>query len=49
MRSYELGVNSFIAKPVTFCGLAEAMQAIGRYRFRIVELPSPRGDGSVTP
>ncbi|HEY8602076.1 MAG TPA: response regulator [Thermomicrobiales bacterium] len=38
-RSYDLGVNSFISKPVTFVGLVAAMQAIGRYWFEIVDLP----------
>jgi two-component system, response regulator len=38
-RSYDLGVNSFIAKPVTFSGLAEAMKVMARYWFEIVELP----------
>jgi CheY-like chemotaxis protein len=27
-RSYDLGVNSFISKPVTFAGLVEAMRVI---------------------
>jgi CheY-like chemotaxis protein len=38
-RSYDLGVNSFISKPVTFAGLAEAMKVVGQYWFEIVELP----------
>jgi len=38
-RSYQLGVNSFITKPVTFSGLVEAMHALGRYWLEIVELP----------
>jgi CheY-like chemotaxis protein len=38
-RSYQLGVNSFITKPVTFDGLIKVMQALGRYWFEIVELP----------
>jgi CheY-like chemotaxis protein len=38
-RSYELGVNSFITKPVTFSGLVEAMNILGRYWLEIVELP----------
>ncbi len=40
IRSYELGVNSFITKPVTFQGLVEAVRILGRYWFEIVELPS---------
>jgi CheY-like chemotaxis protein len=38
-RSYDLGVNSFITKPVTFAGLVEAMKVVSRYWFEIVELP----------
>jgi len=38
-RSYDLGVNSYITKPVTFARLSAAMQAIAEYWFRIVELP----------
>ena len=39
VRSYELGVNSFITKPVTFTGLVDAMNVLGRYWLEIVELP----------
>ena len=38
-RTYKLGVNSFITKPVTFDNLIETMQALGRYWFEIVSLP----------
>jgi len=38
-RGYDLGVNSFITKPVSFEGLVEAMKTLGRYWFEIVELP----------
>jgi CheY-like chemotaxis protein len=38
-RSYDLGVNSFITKPVTFDGLVNVMKALGKYWFEIVELP----------
>jgi CheY-like chemotaxis protein len=41
-RSYQLGVNSFISKPVTFTGLVEALKVVGRYWFEIVELPPMR-------
>jgi CheY-like chemotaxis protein len=41
-RSYDLGVNSFITKPVTFTGLAEAMKVMAQYWFEIVELPGAR-------
>lgn len=39
-KTYDLGVNSFITKPVTFDGLVQAMKTLGRYWFEIVELPS---------
>ena len=38
-RSYDLGVNSFITKPVTFDGLVTVMRALGVYWAKIVELP----------
>lgn len=38
-KSYKLGVNSFITKPVTFDSLIQVMTALGRYWFEIVELP----------
>ena len=45
-RSYDLGANSFITKPVTFSALVEVMKTIGRYWFEIVELPLQQaGDG----
>lgn len=39
VRSYSLGVNSFITKPVTFEGLVEVMRTLRKYWFEIVELP----------
>jgi CheY-like chemotaxis protein len=39
-RSYDLGVSSFITKPVTFEGLVNAMKVLSQYWFEIVELPS---------
>lgn len=38
-KSYKLGVNSFITKPVTFDNLIQVMQALGQYWFEIVALP----------
>lgn len=38
-RSYQLGVNSFITKPVTFNKLLDVMTSLGQYWFEIVELP----------
>lgn len=39
VKTYGLGVNSFISKPVTFDGLVEVTRQIGRYWFEIVKLP----------
>ena len=39
IRSYDIGANSYITKPVTFEKLVEIMRAIGQYWFEIVELP----------
>jgi CheY-like chemotaxis protein len=39
-RTYDLGVNSFITKPVTFAGLVEVMRTWTRYWFELVELPN---------
>jgi CheY-like chemotaxis protein len=39
VRTYDLGVNSFITKPVTFEGLVEVMRTLQKYWFEIVELP----------
>ena len=44
--SYQLGVNSFITKPVTFENLLQVMTALGKYWFEIVELPSSNGQHS---
>ena len=38
-RTYDLGANSFITKPVSFEGLVAVMREIGRYWIEIVELP----------
>ena len=38
-RSYDLGVNSFVSKPVNFSGMTAVMKALGTYWFEIVELP----------
>lgn len=41
-RSYDLGANSYITKPVTFSSLIEVMKTLKKYWFEIVELP-PEG------
>src|SRR6185369_13247535 len=38
-RSYDLGANSYIAKPVTFGALVEVLQILGKYWIEIVDLP----------
>ena len=43
-RTYDLGANSFITKPMTFERLVEIMAGLGHYWFEIVELP-PAGQG----
>jgi len=45
LRSYDLGANSYITKPVTFLSLVDVIQVLGRYWFEIVELP-PDGTGT---
>jgi two-component system, response regulator len=40
LRTYDLGVNSFITKPVTFEQLVEVMRSLGKYWLEIVELPA---------
>ncbi|MFT4586769.1 MAG: CheY-like chemotaxis protein [Candidatus Binatia bacterium] len=44
LRTYELGVSSYIRKPVTFDGLVKVMEALGNYWFQLVELPKPKDD-----
>jgi CheY-like chemotaxis protein len=39
LRSYNLGANSYIMKPVTFEGLVGVVKSLGKYWFEIVELP----------
>ena len=39
IRTYDLGVNSFITKPVTFLGLVDVMKVFTRYWLEIVDLP----------
>ena len=41
-RSYDLGVNSYIVKPVTFEALVDILQTLEKYWFEIVELPQQR-------
>jgi len=38
LRTYDLGVNSFITKPVTFDSLVDIMKTLTKYWFEIVEI-----------
>ncbi len=38
LRTYDLGVNSFITKPVTFEGLVEVMKNLAHYWFELVQV-----------
>lgn len=39
LRSYDLGVNCFITKPVTFRDFIEVTKSLGQYWFEIVQIP----------
>lgn len=43
LRSYDLGVNSFVRKPVQFSELVEVIKIIGKYWLQIVMLPTEAG------
>ena len=43
-RTYDLGVNSFITKPVKFDALVNIVSGLGKYWFEIVELPVQEDD-----
>jgi CheY-like chemotaxis protein len=45
-RTYDLGVNSFVSKPVTFEQLAEVMSTLAVYWFDLVELPEDGPDAA---
>ena len=49
MRSYSLGVSSFITKPITFEQLVEVIQCIGHYWFEIVALPPDGHTKNINP
>ena len=40
LRTYDLGVNSFITKPVTFDGLVKVVQVLNQYWVEIVAVPA---------
>ena len=39
VQSYNLGVNAFVTKPVTFEGMTKAIRVMGSFWFEIVRLP----------
>lgn len=41
-RAYDLGVNSYLVKPVGFASLLEMMQSFNDYWLNYTELPEPR-------
>lgn len=43
LQSYDLGVSSYITKPVTFDALVDVMKTLGKYWLEIVELPVRNG------
>ena len=46
LRTYELGVSSFITKPVTFESLIDLVDLVSRYWFETVILPPQSANGS---
>lgn len=40
LRTYDLGVSSYISKPVSFDGLVEVVKVLSAYWIQIVELPN---------
>jgi CheY-like chemotaxis protein len=43
LRTYDLGANSFITKPVGFDSMVKIVETLGNYWFQIVELPGDKG------
>ena len=46
LRTYDLGANSFITKPVTFESLVHVVQVLGNYWVEIVELPGGKSSAA---
>ncbi len=45
---YAAGANAYIAKPTTFHDLVEIVDALGKYWFQVVELPTKAPYGGTT-
>jgi len=41
LKTYDLGANSFVTKPVGFDSLVQLVSTMTRYWFQLVELPRP--------
>lgn len=39
IQTYEMGISSFITKPMTFTALVDAMRSLGEYWDKLVKLP----------
>jgi CheY-like chemotaxis protein len=48
LKTYNLGVNCFISKPVTFSEMVQVTKSIGNYWFEIVELPIHHENGKAS-
>ena len=46
--SYSVGVNCYITKPTTFRDLVDTLDALGKFWFDMVELPSKASHGGKT-
>ena len=40
IRTYDLGAESYVTKPVTFTSLVDVVRTLGKYWLEIVELPA---------
>lgn len=45
VRSYQEGVNSYIAKPSSYSALVEVMRSLGQYWLKTVDLPADSQGG----
>ncbi|MDZ7899364.1 MAG: response regulator [Arcicella sp.] len=43
LKTYDMGVNCFITKPVSFTAFIEVARTIGHYWFDVVKLPNHKG------